>query len=506
VDHDLAIRSKLLFDISSGTTLKIAGDYSDTLASTFVTFSPVPGHVASGNYLFTGNPWDTVSSVRNPFRHITAWGVSADLNADLGFASLRSITAYRKSRFGGLFDPGALATPTVTIDALIKQKQFSQELQLLSPSSSKLKWIIGAYYFHADSGGSHNNVFLYPLLTFAPGEIDNLQNGSNVIDSIAGYAQGTYPITDSLNLTGGIRFTYDKYTYRSTTTTNLTFVPPAFGGLTTVVYPDRKGSVSKPSWRVALDYKLAPTALVFASYNRGFKGGGFDVQAETGPELKPEIIDSFELGTKIDAFDRMVRLNATAYYQKIDNLQLVVYFNGVSNIRNAASAHAYGAEVELTVAPFAGLTLTATGNYLHSRFDDFAGNAPITTPLPGGGNLINANGDASGLQTPRAPDKTLTLAANYETTIADGKFGLNASWFRSAKWYSDPDLRLFQPAYSLVAGEVSWTEPTDHIRFRVFVRNLTNSKVTAQFGELANGDVRSLTEPRTVGGGIDFKF
>jgi len=369
-----------------------------------------------------------------------------------------------------------------------------------------LKWIVGLYYFHANSGGSYNHVFLYPALTFAPGEIDNFQDGSNATNSYAGYAQVTYPVIDQLNLTGGIRFTHDDYVYHNTTTENLTFVPAQYGGLTTTVYPDRRGSVSKPSWRLATDYSLNSHALVYAAYNRGFKSGGFDVQVETGPELKPEVVDAFEIGTKIDALDRKIRFNATVFYQKVKNLQLVVYFNGVSNIRNAASAHAYGSEVELTVAPVRGLTLTASGSYLHSRFDDFNGNAPLTTPLIGGGNNINPDGDASGSQTPRAPDKTLTLSANYETAFAHGKLGFNASWFRSAKWYSDPDLRLFQPAYSLVAGEIGWTEPSGRVRFRVFGHNITNSQVTAQFGELANGDVRSLTEPRTFGGGVDVKF
>ncbi|WP_070157010.1 TonB-dependent receptor [Sphingobium phenoxybenzoativorans] len=506
VDHDFSIRSKVLIDISDSSKLKIAADYSDTLASTFVTFSPLPNRPATGGYLFPGGAWDSTSSLARPFRHSKGWGISADYTQDLGFASLHSITAYRDSKFSVAFDAGALPVPTVTIDGLIKQKQFSQELQLLAPDDSAFKWIVGAFYFRGDSGGSENNPTLYPLLTSAPGPIAIAQDASNVVNSVAGYAQGTYPVTDRLNLTAGIRFTYDRYVYHNTTTTNLTFVPPQFGGITTTAYPDRRGSTAKPSWRLAADYSITPSALVYASYNRGFKSGGFDVQTETGSELKPEIVDAFEVGVKLDAFDRKVRFNASAYYQTADNLQLILYFNGVSNIRNAASARAYGAEVELTVAPFQGLTLKAAGSYLNSRFKDFSQNAPISNPLPGGGNTINPNGNASGNQTPRTPDKTLTLSANYETDLAGGKIGLNGSWFRSARWYGEPDLRLFQPAYSLVAGEISWTEPSGHVRFRVFGRNLTNSKVAAQVSTTINADVRYMTEPRTIGGGVEVKF
>jgi iron complex outermembrane receptor protein len=506
LNHDFAVRSKWLFDLNDQSKLRIAGDYSDTLGSTFVTFSPVPGHAGSGNYLFTGNPWDSVSSFRDPLRHSINWGVSADYTNNLGFATLRSITAYRGSYFHASFDPGALPTPTVTIFSRIMEQQYSQELQLLSEDSSRLKWIVGAYYFRGDSGGSGGRNLLYPLLTFAPGLLTVTQDYGNVTSSVAAYAQATYPLTDRLNLTGGIRLTHDDFVYRNPSTiTDLTFVPAPYN-ISTANFPDRRGQTTKPSWRLALDYKLAPTTLVYASYNRGFKSGGYDIEVENGPLLKPEEVDSFEVGTKIDAFDRKMRFNATVFYEDVKNLQLVLLYNGASNIRNAASVHAYGAEAELTLAPVSGLTLTASGSYLHSTYFRFFGNAPVTTPLPGGGNNVNPSGNDTGNQTPRQPEKTLTLSANYEHPFAGGKLGFNGSWFWSDKWYSDPDDRLYQPAYSQVGVEASWTDPSGHFRYRIFGHNLANAAVTAQFGELSNGDVRSLTEPRTIGGGIDFKF
>lgn len=505
VDHDFAARSKLLFEPSDGTKIVIAGDYSDFRGSTFVIDAPVPGHLASGGYLFTGHAWDSISTYDNPFRATKNWGVSGDFTQELGFANLRSITAYRKSKFQGNFDPGALSEPAVYIQSHIENEQFSQELQLLSPEGSKIKWIAGLYYFNNNSGGSTQDVFLYPLLTGAPGPIFSHQDVKHKVTSLAAFAQATAPITDQLNFTAGIRMTHDKFSYYNTNTTDLRFVPPPFN-VTTDPTTIRSDTQKKPSWRLALDYQAAPTTLLYASYSRGFKSGGYDAYAPNGPLLKPEIVDSYEVGTKIDAFDRTLRFNASAFYYTAKNLQIALLKDGTSNLRNAASAEAYGLEVEITAVPVEGLTLTAAGNYLHSRYKDFSGNAPISTPLPGGGNAIIGDGDASGNQTSRTPDKTFTLSANYETPLAGGKLGLNASWFWSAKWYADPDNRLFQPSYDLVAGEISWTEPSGHVRFRVFGRNLTNSKVAAQFGSLVNGDVRQLTEPRTIGAGIGVKF
>lgn len=507
VDHDFAARSKLLFQPTDATKIVVTGDYSDFKGSTYVIDTIVEGSVGSGGYVMTGNPWDNVTQLRNPFRATENWGVSGDLTQELGFANLRSITAYRKSVFDLNFEPGGLPTPTVVIPGHIVQKQFSQELQLLSPDSSKIKWIAGLYYFHGASPNSSGHAFLYPFLTGLPGPIFVYRYFSHNVNSLAAFAQATVPITDQLNLTGGIRWTRDRFTYKNTSTTDLTsFLPVQFGGLSTVVYAPRKDTQSRPTWRLALDYQVTPDALVYASYNRGFKSGGFDIFIGNSTVLKPEIVDAYEVGTKIEALDKALRFNTAVFYHTVKNLQMTLLFNGSNNLRNAASAEAYGAEVEITAVPFQGLTLTASGSYLHSRFTDFRGNAPISTALPGGGNAIDPNGDATGNRTPKAPDMTFNLSANYETPLAGGKLGLNGSWFWSDKWYADPDNRLFQPSYHMISGEISWTEPSDHLRFRVFVRNLANEKVAAQFGSLVNGDVWQLTEPRTIGAGIDFKF
>lgn len=512
VDHDFSARGKLLFEPGDTTRIVVAGDYSDIRASTYLTFTPVPGHAAiptnpatpTQPTLFTGNPWDSISWIDDPFRESENWGVSGDLTQELGFANLRSITAYRSTDFSGKFDPGSLPIPTVTIYPHIENKQFSQELQLLSPGESSINWIVGLYYFRNNSDGSTQNIDLYRPVTFAPGPIFRRQNVEHKVSSLAGFAQATVPITSQLRATAGLRLTQDKFTYFNNTVTDLTFVPKPFNLL--MNSSTRKGKQTKPGWRFALDYQAGSDALFYASYTRGFKSGGFDVYRFDGPILKPELVDSYEVGTKLDALDRALRFNASVYYYTAKNLQIALLDNGTANLRNAAGSEAYGAEVEITAVPVTGLTLTAAGSYLHSRFTDFNGNAPVSTALPGGGNVINPFGSATGNHTARAPAKTVTLSANYETQLAGGKLGLNASGFWSSKWYADPDNRLFQPAYELLSGEISWTEPSGHVRFRIFGRNLTNSEVTAQFGSLITGDVRSLTEPRTIGAGVGFKF
>src|SRR3546814_11146952 len=63
----------------------------------------------------------------------------------------------------------------------------------------------------------------------------------------------------------------------------------------------------------------------YASYARGFKSGGFNGQASAPDEtvgFDPEIADNFEIGAKLDLFDRRLRLNVAAFYVKFNDLQI----------------------------------------------------------------------------------------------------------------------------------------------------------------------------------------
>jgi len=62
--------------------------------------------------------------------------------------------------------------------------------------------------------------------------------------------------------------------------------------------PGVSDSWGKPTWRVALDHKLSEDVLVYASYNRGFKGGAYSASSPLDAAVKPETLDAFEVGEK----------------------------------------------------------------------------------------------------------------------------------------------------------------------------------------------------------------
>src|SRR5690606_22972448 len=84
------------------------------------------------------------TSVR-PTDNLDVFGVSAEINWDLGSVRLKSITAYREmdNQSGADFDGTLAFYNDQEVDQ--RQNQFTQELQL-SGNSENLKWIVGAYY------------------------------------------------------------------------------------------------------------------------------------------------------------------------------------------------------------------------------------------------------------------------------------------------------------------------------------------------------------------------
>ena len=78
---------------------------------------------------------------------------------------------------------------------------------------------------------------------------------------------------------------------------------------------------------VTLDYNMSDDVMVYATYSRGFKSGGFNYPAVTNrpineSALEPEILDMYELGMKGEFFDSTMRLNASLYYYDYSDLQV----------------------------------------------------------------------------------------------------------------------------------------------------------------------------------------
>ena len=188
------------------------------------------------------------------------------------------------------------------------------------------------------------------------------------------FADGSYKIWRNLNLTLGLRGTYEHQEsgYSSTT------VPSIFGAvLYNPTEGGRKVSTSKNYWswvgRVALNYMVGRNNI-YVSVSRGRRPGViyYNNSPELLSTLKPEIIYSYEGGVKGSVFGGHVSYDFCAYYYDWYHFQTSCFDQSLSRYiaDDAGRAHSLGVEASLAWSPVRQLTLFANYAYIDGRFND----------------------------------------------------------------------------------------------------------------------------------------
>ena len=106
-------------------------------------------------------------------------------------------------------------------------------------------------------------------------------------------------------------------------------------------------------WTPKLDFTDA--TLVYASYARGYKAGGFNPGIQSGLNVPvaygPEQVDAFELGTKDMLLNNTLQANGDIWYYNYKDYQVSSILGNTSVNENINSAHLWGLEGEFVWAP-----------------------------------------------------------------------------------------------------------------------------------------------------------
>lgn len=493
--REVSLRSKFKAELGHATSAMLILDYGRTISAT-PGYQLLPGSLPLDGKPFTGGSFDIDSNI-DPFSQLSQYGVSLDVRHDFGFADLVSITAYRHSDYYARFDADAEPENYLSVQAHEPDREFSQELQLVSNDSGPLTWQTGVFYFWA-RGGYIPVVIPIPLY----GIVTNV-NTNVTTNSAAGFGQATYKFTDSTSLTLGARLTAETKTIDGS---GSTFLDTPGISVPEGPYHDSV-TVTRPTWRIALDHQFTSQTMAYVSYNRGFKSGGFDPGSATAAvPFKPETLDAYEVGTKSEVLDRRLRLNAAGFYYDYRNIQLNSFSNGLNSIYNGKSGTVFGVDVDAMAIPTDNLTFTLGLSLLHDRF----GNFPIseTAQLPTGGLVALENVSAEGKRLQFTPDWQLNFGGQYEIPLSSGSVVLASDFFHSAKWYSTPENRTFQSAYNLVNASATWVfGHNERYSLKLWGRNLGNVAYADQVViEVPVADYRSLAPGRTFGATLGTKF
>lgn len=376
--------------------------------------------------------------------------------------SVKYVIAKRESDTETNIDFDTTPLTLVDVRAFYSDQQVSNELQLNYDAGGRSRGVVGLYWFDGDAGGQVLNHFFNPL---APAALTNPLFGDTqgVVNtsSIALYADWTFDLTDRLKLSAGARYTdEDKHAVAlNRFYTGLDYTT-SWG---TAANFDRTVNFENVSPKVSLDYALTPDVMIYGLASRGFKSGGFNIRANTtavprsGEPFDDEVVDSYEIGSKMSLLDQRLFLNLAYFHNKYEDIQLSVFTsytlpNGsqsfFGDFTNAGAGTVQGIEVEYQFLPTQNWAISGNLAWLDAEYDEF---------ITAGVNVADSQ------YFTNAPEFSGALNVEWRTALANGgSLSARAGYSYQSEVWPTTDLSpaIRQDGYGLVGAGVIW-RPND---------------------------------------------
>jgi len=412
-------------------------------------------------------------------------------------------------------DGDALAVPILTFQTFIDFKQFTQELRWAG-ETDRSRWQVGAYYLdiQSDNGTTVTGAPAFGNLLAAgkvvtAGGVDTALATGNPFNGFEGavgdqvytldsrnwsvFGQADFDLSDELTITVGARWSQDNkdmnqsvFYYDNFNTTPLLVESSAMRaalnpGIDKIDYGDWAG-------RLAINYQLNDSTILFGSINRGIKGGNWSTGVganvtEVNFRHDEETVISYEAGFKTE-FERS-RLNATVFAYDYSDYQAFSLAGGGPFVGNS-DASSYGGEIEWFINPTDNIDIILGGAFVDSEVDRIAG---INSPIGGG----PSPGDITNVEFPNAPATSFNYLLRYNFDV----FGGNLAAQFDGAWYDDQFLEItngtgtLQPSYSVANARLTYTGADDAYSVSAWVRNLTDE--TYKLYSLDLGDLGVTT-------------
>lgn len=440
--------------------------------------------------------------------------------------TFKSVSAYRQLNWRFHFDVDA--TSLRSFDVFVDdedQDQMSQELQF-AYSSQRLSAVGGLYYFR-EKDVTVQGIYAPDFLGLGLFEADRNDQQNR---SLAAYTQLDFKLLPTLTLTAGLRYTQEEKDFRRIqeffgdvdldgtvdipAPASAAALVAALGSgirITDLDIPNRDrfdNKWSDVSPKLALSWQSSKDTLLYATFAKGFKSGGFFGRANAAFDASPydqEELWSYEAGLKSTLLDRRLRLNTALFYNDYRDMQVTSFAASggtlVATFDNAGKSTLQGGEIETTFVVTDALTLQANVSYLDAQFDEYLIAAA-------GGQLIDV---ANQRTLPFTPEWTARLGALYRVALSRGELGLGVDVSYRDKSYFEINgsEALAQPAYELLNASATYTSAGGQWRFTLAGQNLTD-EVYRDFGfDLSGsglGQFAYYEKPRSYSASVRFSF
>jgi iron complex outermembrane receptor protein len=380
----------------------------------------------------------------------------------------------------------------------MNQWQFSQELQLLGKAlNNRLNYVLGAYYFK-EAGNLHDYV------TFDEGLLQ--VDGPNDLSTknYAFFGQIDFKPIDQIGITIGGRYTHEDKQFEGfqSDRNGLTYkilnflgVPPcadissgisegcriAAGffnpGEPLRLYPAglNKKKFNNFSPKVGLQYHPNDDVMLYASWSKGYKTGGWTTRLQSpeaeAPGFEEEKATTWEAGIKSTLIDRRLQINAAAFTTRYSGIQLNFQLGASPTIQNAGTARIKGFEVEVQAAPVDGLTVTGSVGYLDAKYTDVEGPAVVSPSALQEGVFVGA-------ALPKTPKWKFNISPRYEADLGGAKLILLADYTHSTSLRNDTEgtFLLQRPATDVLNGSITLKPKDANWDLTLGMTNITDER------------------------------
>lgn len=480
------------------------------------------------------NP-DQDLSRRNDFYQLSLRG-DYRIGDDL---TLTSITAYSHMKVDQLVDQDGTALTNAELHVTGALRSFSQELRLAG-RVGPAQFVIGGNYERDQSNESNFLDIDYSTyrrrLPTGPLRSFNLASEQD-FNSKALFGSVDVDLTDTIVAHGGIRYTKADLDYAActrvgdatsaTTLTTLYNILRSRAGLTplapiavnscvtldpTLTPAQLVDSLDQDnvSWRVGIDWKPAPQALLYASISRGYKSGSVPTPNALGTAgyrpVTQETVLAYEVGFKVPVVHRVLEATGALFYYDYTDKQVLgrilvppVEIGALSALVNVPRSRVLGVEFQLNAYPVRGLSLSLAGTYLDSKV---IGNFVNFTILAQQTNFRDN-------PFPYTPKFQLVGDVQYEAPVSNsvqGFFGAGFSYRSSTTSGFGDVANLNIKDYALLDLRVGARGPQRKWQMMLFMRNVTNTYYWTNVARLTDTIRRYTGEPRTVGIQFSTKF
>lgn len=572
--EDFSVRLTVEADISPDATLTVNGDYyraDDKANAYFYASAGYADEVPDWYGTREGSQTLPYFAIKNAgrvsavasrnifadvpfFNEVENWGLGAKLDWNIADYNLKVIGSYRDTNPVSQNEFDLSDTFNNYVGREEDHWQWSSEVQLSSPVDQPFSWIAGGYYFQ-ERNIIDNDIFgnfwepiliqgftdlqaagvLPPFPVVFP-ETDLCcelhLSGEQETKAWALYLDTQWDVSDQFTVRLGGRYSEEKRDGRQNfdlvmlpntrIAPNTIFFPNAITEDRDAAQPDPFGFIIAPvngpttfnafTPKIGIDFKPNDDVLLYASIQRGFKSGGYNIGSTQRDPFEPEKIWSYEIGARTELLDRALLLNASAFWYDYTNLQAQDSVGNQPIIQNVGKARVRGFEVETVARPSDFFRLEGAVTYVDAQFTEgqlteSLRPAPLTQAP---GTLLR---DLDGLRLPRAPRWKFSVAGQVDQPLGDmGNITARAEYHWQSKIY----FTVFnidaasQESYGLLRASLGFTSADEKWSIRLFGDNLTGE--TYFTNQILTGTVYGaefvgpLGAPRTYGIDLGFSF